>query len=159
MQHECKITVLEKKCFTDYQEQYLANPKSGPCPFFHVGDEFILKRTPQQDDFYHLMDGRFCGEAWDAVSRYVYTALQGGSKRAGISEAPAGFRRAVWVFLLTCIPRYTTQGLPYSFPGRFPCPASRPWRPPCGFDSSASSFRCSCKVLSRSPEESGPSSC
>ena len=26
-----------------------------------------------------LMNGNFCGEAWDAVSRYVYTALQGGS--------------------------------------------------------------------------------
>ena len=35
-----------------------------------------MKRTPQQDDFYHLMNGKFCGEAWDAVSRYVYTALQ-----------------------------------------------------------------------------------
>lgn len=34
-------------------------------PFFNVGDEFVLKRTPQQDDFYHLMDGKFCGEAWD----------------------------------------------------------------------------------------------
>ena len=70
MQHECKITVIDKKCFTDYQEQYLADPKSGPCPFFNVGDEFVLKRTPQQDDFYHLMDGKFCGEAWDAVRRY-----------------------------------------------------------------------------------------
>ena len=63
MQHECKITVIDKKCFTDYQEQYLADPKSGPCPFFNVGDEFVLKRTPQQDDFYHLMNDRFCGEA------------------------------------------------------------------------------------------------
>lgn len=25
------------------------------------------------------MNDKFCGEAWDAVSRYVYTALQGGS--------------------------------------------------------------------------------
>ena len=37
-----------------------------------------MKRTLQQDDFYHLMNGKFCGEAWDAISRYVYTALQGG---------------------------------------------------------------------------------
>ena len=59
MQHECKITVIDKKCFTDYQEQYLADPKSGPCPCFNVGDEFILKRTSTQDDFYHLMNGRF----------------------------------------------------------------------------------------------------
>ena len=28
MQHECKITVIDKKCFTDYQEQYLADPNS-----------------------------------------------------------------------------------------------------------------------------------
>ncbi len=39
------------------QMNNLADPKSGPCPFFNVGDEFILKRTPQQDDFYHLMEG------------------------------------------------------------------------------------------------------
>lgn len=71
------------KCFPDLQEKYLADPKSGPCPFFKPGDTFLLKRTPAQDDFYHLMDGKFCGEAWDAVSRYVYTALQGGSIMKG----------------------------------------------------------------------------
>ncbi len=30
MQHECRITVLETKCFPDLQEKYLADPKSGP---------------------------------------------------------------------------------------------------------------------------------
>ncbi len=79
MKHECKITVLDKKVFPEYQQTYLADPKSGPCPFFQVGQTFILKRNHEQDDFYHLMDGKFCGEAWDAISRYVYTALQGGS--------------------------------------------------------------------------------
>jgi len=29
------------------------------------------------------MNGKFCGEAWDAVSRYVNTALQGGSIMKG----------------------------------------------------------------------------
>ena len=29
------------------------------------------------------MNGKFCGEAWDAVSRYVYAALQGGSIMEG----------------------------------------------------------------------------
>ena len=57
MQHECKITVLETKCFPDLQERYLGNPKSGPCPLFKPGDTFLLKRIPQQDDFYHLMNG------------------------------------------------------------------------------------------------------
>ena len=74
MKHECRITVIDKKCFTDYQKQYLADPGSGPCPSFNAGDEFILKSPPQQDA-YPLMNGRFCGEAWDAVSRQVYTAL------------------------------------------------------------------------------------
>ena len=44
-----------------------------------MGDTFVLKRTSEHDDFYHLMNGKFCGEAWDDVSRYVYTALHGGS--------------------------------------------------------------------------------
>ena len=79
MQHECRITVLETKVFAEYQEKYLADPKSGPCPCFKAEDTFLLKRTSEQDDFYRLMDGTFCGEAWDAISRYVYTALQGGS--------------------------------------------------------------------------------
>lgn len=79
MIHECKITVLETKVFPKHQKKYLANPNSGPCPFFKAGDTFLLKRNETQDDFYHLMNGKFCGEAWDAISRYVYTALQGGS--------------------------------------------------------------------------------
>lgn len=79
MQHECRITVLETKVFPEYQEKYLADPKSGPCPCFQKGDTFLLKRTAERDGFYHLMNGKFCGEAWDAISRYVYTALQGGS--------------------------------------------------------------------------------
>ena len=52
MQYECKITVLDTKVFPELQEQYLANPKSGKCPFFNVGDTFVLKRTAEQDDFY-----------------------------------------------------------------------------------------------------------
>ena len=79
MQHECRITVLETKVFPEYQEKYLSDPKSGACPCFQKGDTFLLKRTAERDDFYHLMNGKFCGETWDAISRYVYTALQGGS--------------------------------------------------------------------------------
>ena len=59
-----EITVLETKVFSELQEKYLADPKSGPCPCFKAGDTFLLKRTPEQDDFYHLMNGKFCGEAW-----------------------------------------------------------------------------------------------
>ena len=86
MKHECKITVLDTKYFKEYQEEYLADPNFGSCPFFKKDDTFFLKRTPEQDDFYHLKNGKFCGEAWDAVSRYVYTALQGGSIMNGWTD-------------------------------------------------------------------------
>lgn len=79
MQHKCKLTVLECKCFCDYQEKYLADPKSGPCPMYHAGDEFIFERYGGKDDFWHEGYGAQCSEAWDAISRYIYTALQGGS--------------------------------------------------------------------------------
>ena len=83
MQHECKITVLETRVFPELQEKYLADPKSGPCPCFKAGQEFILERNGVRDDFWHMLDGKFCSEAWDCVSRYVYAALQGGSIMRG----------------------------------------------------------------------------
>lgn len=86
MQYKCKVTVLKTKVFPDLQEKYLANPQSGPCPCFEAGQVFTFERTPENDSFYRLGKGTLagggdflCGEAWDAISRYVYTALQGGS--------------------------------------------------------------------------------
>ena len=87
MKYQCKVTVLETKCFIDLQAEYLADPNSGPCPCFKQGDTFLFERNPERDDYYHLGCGTRvadggdwpCGEAWDAVNRYIYTALQGGS--------------------------------------------------------------------------------
>ena len=79
MQHKCKVTVIDKKCFTDYQEQYLADPHSGACPFYNIGDEFIFERYGDEDTFWREGNGTQCAEAWDCISRYIYTALQGGS--------------------------------------------------------------------------------
>lgn len=86
MKYQCKVTVLDAKCFPQLQKKYLADPKSGPCPCFKPGQEFLFKRDEEDDSFYHLgrhtrTDGDDfpCGEAWDCVSRYIYTALQGGS--------------------------------------------------------------------------------
>lgn len=97
MKYQVKVTVLATKCFPDIQKKYLADPKSGPCPCYHAGDEYIFERTPENDSFWHtglntLVKGSgdpdttaggpkmpFCAEAWDAISRYIYTALQGGS--------------------------------------------------------------------------------
>jgi uncharacterized repeat protein (TIGR04076 family) len=81
--HKVKITVLRKECYEDLQERYLAHPKAGPCSLFEVGQEFILERDGERDDFWHMMDGKFCSEAWDAISRYVYAGLQGGSIMKG----------------------------------------------------------------------------
>ncbi len=75
MIHKVKVTVLKKECYTDLQEQYIADPKAGPCPYFEVGDEFIIDKM----EFFRGMNGKFCSEAWDAISRYIYAGIQGGS--------------------------------------------------------------------------------
>lgn len=83
------------------QEKYCAEPNSGACPCYNVGDEFIFEREDGKDDFWHmglntLVKTDFdkntiaggpamphCSEAWDAISRYIYTGLQGGSIMKG----------------------------------------------------------------------------
>ena len=79
MQHKCKVTVLRKELFSDLQKQYLADPASGACPFYEEGQEFVFKRYASRDDFWTMGKGTQCSEAWDAISRYIYTALQGGA--------------------------------------------------------------------------------
>ena len=77
--HKCKITVLRREVYGDLQEQYLANPKAGKCEFFEDGQEWLLEGM----DFHYMLNGKFCAEAWDCISRYVYAALQGGSIMRG----------------------------------------------------------------------------
>ena len=79
MKHKCKITILKRECYRDLQAEYLADPKSGPCPYFHEGQEIIV----DSDNFFRMLNGTFCAEAWDCISRYVYAALQGGSIMQG----------------------------------------------------------------------------
>lgn len=76
---KCKVTVIEKKCFKDLQEQYLADPQSGPCSMFEVGQEFIFDGT----NYETMNGGKFCMEAYDAINRYIYAAIQGGSIMQG----------------------------------------------------------------------------
>lgn len=101
MKHKVKVTVLDKKLYPELQQQYLADPKSGVCPCYNVGDEFIFLRDDGKDDYWRLglntlvkTNGDpdtvaggpkipFCSEAWDAISRYIYTGLQGGSIMQG----------------------------------------------------------------------------
>ena len=79
MTRKCRITVLRKTLHKDLQEAYLADPNSGVCPFFQEGQVFELT----MDDYFRMMHGKFCAEAWDCISRYVYAALQGGSIMRG----------------------------------------------------------------------------
>jgi uncharacterized repeat protein (TIGR04076 family) len=105
MEHRVKVTVLDKKLYPELQAEYCAVPDSGKCPCYNVGDEFLFYRNDRRDDFWHMGAGTlvksgapdggvllspgtmhcgsegvpFCSEAWDAVSRYIYAALQGGA--------------------------------------------------------------------------------
>lgn len=79
MKHKCKITILKRECYKDLQENYLADPKSGPCPYFREGQVIMV----DSDNFFRMLNGTFCAEAWDCISRYVYAALQGGSIMQG----------------------------------------------------------------------------
>lgn len=42
MKHKVKITVIDKKLYPELQQQYCANPHSGACPCYNVGDEFVF---------------------------------------------------------------------------------------------------------------------
>ena len=110
MKHRVKLTVIDKKLYPELQRQYCADPDSGACPCYHVGDEFIFERYAAADDFWHMGLGTLrrtpeasentgipgspentaggpamphCSEAWDAIARYIYTGLQGGSIMRG----------------------------------------------------------------------------
>ena len=102
MEYRCRVTVLDKKLFSELQAPYCAVPDSRKCPCFNVGDEFMFYRNNERDDYWHMgagtlvksgnpdegclqspgtmhcgMEGvSFCSEAWDAISRYIYTALK-----------------------------------------------------------------------------------
>lgn len=76
---KCKITVLKRMYNQDLADQYLADPNVGKCPFFTEGQEIIV----DNDSYFRMLNGTFCAEAWDAISRYVYAALQGGSIMRG----------------------------------------------------------------------------
>lgn len=97
MKHTVKVTVLDTKCYPELQKAYCMDPKSGPCPCYNAGDTFVFYRDDERDDFWHIgLDTLvkttgdpdkvaggpkmpFCSEAWDAIARYIYTGLQGGS--------------------------------------------------------------------------------
>ena len=44
-----------------------------------MGDEFVFKKYLDKDDYLLMGKGSQCAGAWDCISKYIYTALQGGS--------------------------------------------------------------------------------
>ena len=91
MQYRVKVTVIDTTVNEKLQKEYLADPNSGKCPCFKPGDVYEFWREKERDDFYKF--GRGCGfrageegecdfpcaEAWDCISRYIYSGLQGGA--------------------------------------------------------------------------------
>ena len=49
MKHTVKLTVIDKKCYLEIQEKYCADPHSGSCPCYNVGDEFIYPINRSRD--------------------------------------------------------------------------------------------------------------
>ena len=101
MKHRVKLTIIDKKLYPELQQQYCADPNAGDCPCYNIGDEFIFERDGDRDDFWHMglntlvktsgdpdtvaggPEMPHCSEAWDAIARYIYTGLQGGSIMRG----------------------------------------------------------------------------
>ncbi len=79
MQHKVKLTVLKTELYKDLQKEYCSDPNAGVCPLYKEGQEFIFTRYKNEDTFWTMGKGSHCSEAWDAISRYIYTGLQGGS--------------------------------------------------------------------------------
>ena len=52
MKHKVKLTVIDKKLYPELQEKYCAEPNSGACPCYNIGDEFIFEREDGKDDFW-----------------------------------------------------------------------------------------------------------
>ena len=101
MKHKVKVTVIDKKLYPELQSEYCANPDAGACSCYNVGDEFVFERADGKDHFFYMGLGTLtktdadpdtvaggpkrphCSEAWDAIARYIYTGLQGGSIMRG----------------------------------------------------------------------------
>ena len=83
MKHECKVTVLETKVFPDLQREYLADPESWAVPVLRGRAGATCSAARPAPTIWHfgrdLAPAFPCAEAWDCISRYIYTALQGGS--------------------------------------------------------------------------------
>ena len=54
MKHKVKVTVLDKKVYSELQQQYCTDPISGVYPCYNIDDKFIFYRDGERDDFWHM---------------------------------------------------------------------------------------------------------
>jgi uncharacterized repeat protein (TIGR04076 family) len=80
--HKCKITVLRRELYEDLQAEYFTDSNSGKCNTFLEGQEFII----DDNNYWQMFNGQFCANAWDAIGKYVYAAIQGGSLLRGMTK-------------------------------------------------------------------------
>lgn len=45
MKYKVKVTVLDTKLYSEYQQQYCANPCSGKCPVYNTNALYITRET------------------------------------------------------------------------------------------------------------------
>ena len=91
MQHKVKVTVIDKKLYPDLQQKYCADPHSGACPCYNVGDEFIFERYGSADDFWHM--GLNTLKRTDYPAENVAAALQFPTVRRRGTPLPATYIR------------------------------------------------------------------
>ena len=75
---KCRVTVLKQFYDDELAKKYLVNPENlYPCRFFpEMGMSWMIDESCQ-------MPEGFCGAAWDAIVRNVFTFTRGGGNIAG----------------------------------------------------------------------------
>lgn len=82
MKHKVRLTVIDKKLYPELQQQYCADPNSGVCPCYNVGDVFEFYRDGDRDDFWH------CG-----LNTLIHTAVDPNTVAGGQKIA----MKTVWL--------------------------------------------------------------
>ena len=90
MLHKCKMTILDKKLYPELQEAYCADPQSGPCPCYHVGDQYLFERYDGADDFWKMGAGTLI----KATHGIDGVAGRAGDDRLLLGRHPPGHRQA-----------------------------------------------------------------
>lgn len=92
MLHKCKMTILDKKLYPELQEAYCADPQSGPCPCYHVGDQYLFEQYDGADDFWKMGAGTLIkaptAPTASPAARAGRTAPSCGTRSAATSTLP-----------------------------------------------------------------------